>query len=348
MVCPPSLGFAARPLSLYGDWPTEGWWASTPTAEGLDPSDISGLAIYAGSNSTTSLIIVKNKKIVHEQYWGSETVFALHDVQSIAKSLIGLTVGIAVDNTLIDVTDTVQDWYPGQTGSWTSVTVQHLLDMASGVNMNNTTDYTAMQATSDWPAYVLGKSFDHTPGTWYRYKADPQILSGIINLATGVSAASYFNSHVLSKIGVTNYTWTGDSSGHSDGDGGFSTTARNLARIGLLMLSNGAWDGQQLISTEWIEETVSRSLEASLTFTDVWDADGQTLSTSPPMEHHNMWWARKFDGSTPQDAYYAFGGSGNFIVVVPSKDLVLVRTGTGPATPDETFLETMLDYIAAA
>lgn len=308
------------------------------------------MARYAKANGTSALLVIRGGDIVLERYWGASHDTMI-DSQSMAKSFLALAVGLAVDDGDLHLTDTVRQWYPALSSTWGSVTLQYLMQMRSGIDINNTDQYTAMQATSDWGAYVMGRPINKAPGTWWRYKADPQVVSNMLTLATGKSAWDLLQERVLTPIGVVaQFTWARDPTGHNDGNGGVETTAEHYARVGFLMLNDGEWDGVQLLSKSWIDQVHAPCQYPGWEFANEWQAAGQAYTAAN--EYGLFWWCRKWSDSpptTPQDAYYAFGGGGQFLIVVPSLDVVVVRLGNGPTPyPDGVFLQTLLRKLQLA
>lgn len=333
------MGLAAVPAAA-SDLPR-----AEPEQAGLDRDELRDMARYAMQNGTTALIVMRGGAVVLER--GSN---AMQDGYSIAKGLAAIAVGVAIADGEMSLNDDVRDYFPALPAVWGSITLRFLLEMRSGIDINNTDQYQAMIATDDWGAYAMSRPVNKTPGTWWRYKADPQVVSNMFTAATGESMWSYLQSRVLTPIGITSQvSWEADATGHTNGSGGFSTTAENYARIGQLLLDDGEWDGQQLVPSSWINQMTAPCHDNGWSFQNLWAAAGQAWAT--PGEYGFYWWCRQWDEAaptTPQDAFYAFGGTGQFIIVIPSLDMVVVRLGSGPQYADGVFLQEMLRFIQRA
>jgi CubicO group peptidase (beta-lactamase class C family) len=327
------------------DWPTSAWKALPPEAVGLSSSDLATADSYASSNGSYGLMVVRHGRVAFEKYYSGNSAATGFSSYSVAKSLTSIAVGRAIREGLLASVDvTAQSILGPSTNNpyWSQITIEHLLQMQSGMAYN----YNDMIATDNWVDYLIEEDGVAAPGVNWRYKNDPIVISGIISEVTGQSLKSYFQSEIGTPLGLSSFTWTGDMAGHTDGNGGATLTVREMAKIGYLMLNDGVWDGTRLLPRGWVSQSTAPCRSAERQEADVWDTE-DTVITDPPMEYGYFWMCRKL-ADVPGDAYWAFGGVGQFIVVIPSLDMVVVRTGNGPSESDKTFLPTLLADIVAA
>jgi CubicO group peptidase (beta-lactamase class C family) len=204
--------------------------------------------------------------------------------------------------------------------------VRHLLTMSSGLQFTDATsggiagtDIEGILNAADSIAYVLDLPSVADPGTRWNYSSgDSILLSGIVQAATGRSVLDLGRERVFDRIGMSTMTWSSDPAGHTIGGWGVGATVRDYARFGYLYQKGGWWDGQALVSESWVRQSLS--------------------SARPDVSWYGFqWWLAPTFSNDPRypipgDAYAAQGLYHQKILVVPSRDLVVVRVGTDPGT----------------
>jgi len=301
-------------------WPTREWEASTPAAEGLDTAVLANLVDYLATPSfnTDSVLVVRHGRIVLEAY--AEPVHAglRHDLRSVTKSVLSTLVGEAIqEGRIASVDRPVLAFFPEQQASGErqqALTVRHLLDMTPGFAWREwpydaNSDGAKLWAAPDWTRFILARAFASEPGTKFLYNAAaPHLLSVVLTRSTGQNAADYARGHLFRTLGIVSFTWPSDPQGNSIGESALMLTPRDMARIGLLHMRKGVWEGQQLLPAGWTDA--------------IFEQPGvpHTLSNSPPT-YRNLWWT---DASVPYAA--AIGRHGQFIILLPRQDLMLVVT----------------------
>src|SRR5690554_3587952 len=263
---------------------------------------------------TTSFLIVKNGEIIHESYYEQHNEHTKSNSFSMGKSFIGLLIGIAIDNHEISSFDApITDYLPFRIPNDEGITIRHLLGMSSGLNWsesgsNPLSDNAEAYYSSDLNEIMKKSRFNKKPGLAFEYlSGNSQLLGIILKEATGVSPTEYFEQHVWSKIGAEHdLFWS------LDREDGFEktfccayATTRDYARIGQLILNNGKWNGEEVISSE--------TLNTLLSPFDLKEA------------HYGLHFWRYNHPVHP--AVYARGILGQYIVVIPSLNVVIVRTG---------------------
>jgi CubicO group peptidase (beta-lactamase class C family) len=274
-----------------------------------------------------AILVARNGKLVLEEYFGQFGRNTPQHVQSTTKSVTSALIGIAIDRGEIGgVTDPMVDYLPEYAhlfdGGKEGLTIQHCLMMAVGLEWNEhsipysdpNNDNTIGNRSIDYVAYVLGKPLVHEPGTvWYYNSGCSMTLGAILTNATGLSVDQYTDQYLLGPLGVSYSSWQVMGSGHFATHGGLYLRARDMAKFGQLFLQDGVWDGEQVISAEWVaESTLPR------------------LTSYAPFRYGYQWWFKEMNG---YDVPFTAGGGGQYIYVVPELGLVAV-TAADPYVTD--------------
>jgi CubicO group peptidase (beta-lactamase class C family) len=290
----------------------DGWEVSDPETEGFDPDEIT--EVYKRFHSEKlypaihSLLVVRNGKLVAEAYCRDRSERDMfHSIQSATKSVTSLLTGIAIDKGLIQsVQQKVYDFIPeffDSDARKREITLHHVLTMETGLDFDNDEHTEKLfNSTGSSLEFVLHKPLVFTPGSdWYYGDGNPQLLSGVIQKAAGMSEEEFAVEHLFKPLAITNYRWETHADGLTFGAFGLWLTARDMAKVGQLMVQDGMWRGERIVSSEWIAESTK-------------------LQTSH-QTYGYYWYPWE-----SQDAYYAEGHGGQLIYVVPAKRIVVVVT----------------------
>ena len=275
---------------------------------------------------TTALLVVHRGRIVHERYAPGFDVTTRTRTWSTAKSIAATLIGMLVDDGRLGLDAPLAvDWLPAtRTGAEprATVTLRHLLHMSSGLEPvdNDELEY----ATGSGLAYWAGASSSRAarsralirePGTSWDYENYDTLLAVYAMRQALGDAESYHafpRRALLDRIGMRNTLIGVDRFGDFILSSQIHTNARDLARFGLLYLNGGVWNGERLLSEKWID-FVRRPAPAT-----------ETLGR----EYGGHWWLVPDDRrDVPGDAYATAGNRGQYVVVVPSHELVIVRRG---------------------
>ncbi|HEY3255525.1 MAG TPA: serine hydrolase [Polyangiaceae bacterium] len=289
------------------------WHRSAPEAQGLDSSRLEALMtdIAAGDYGVHSLLIVRHGNIVLEANFYPYDGVRPHDIASCTKSLTSLAVGVALgEGQIASVDDTLADHLPERTFDDPrkgAITLDNLLTMRSGLSCeSDAAALTSMTSAPDWIGYALGLPLTSAPGaTWQYCGLDAHLLSGVVTTATGLAEDELLQRTVFSPLQIERPIWPRDPQGVSHGWGDARFHAQDLARLGLLLLQKGAWDGAQLVDAEWLDRATR----------------DQVGSSGPPNGYGYLWWPLK-------DGFQASGRGGQSLYVLPSADVVVVTTGS--------------------
>jgi CubicO group peptidase (beta-lactamase class C family) len=314
--------------------PGADWVVADPADHGIDPAGLEEARAYAFApdRETQGVVVVHEGEIVAEWYADGADADSWAASWSMAKSFTSAVVGIAVDEGHIGgVEESMATYLPEWAGTdHEAITIRDVLQMSSGldwvedyVGSGESSDIVrAVTGETDHLAFAAGQPVAVAPGTRWAYSSgDTMLLSGVIEAATGRPLDDYATEVLLDPIGIDQVDWWRDLAGHTLGYCCLDMPSRDFARLGLLYARDGRWGDQQVVPEAWVEESLVAA-EAS---------DGA---------YGYQWWLGDPEG-VPEDSFSANGHDGQFIYVVPSLDLVVVRNGTyakdpGPPVADPT------------
>jgi CubicO group peptidase (beta-lactamase class C family) len=306
-------------------------------------------------NGSTCVAVVRDGELVHDGYWNGGSQGGRQRVYSITKSLTSLLVGMAADEGLVRLDETasskVDEW---QDGPARDVTPRDLLSMTSGRHWDDATDRQMIRTEPDKTSYAVGLPQDHEPGdTWVYDNSAVQTLESLLDdILPADDVADLAQDHLLDPLGMTDTTWSRDPAGNALTFSGVESTCLDLARVGHLMLRQGEWNGTQLVSKDYVAAATRPSSELNAAFGLLWwtNAEGRVVEVlrqagfatdKPPYEG-------RLAPNVPDDAFWAFGYGNQYIAIVPSEDLVAVRLGARPASPDRVTFDTFTRAVLVA
>jgi CubicO group peptidase (beta-lactamase class C family) len=267
------------------------------------------------------------------------TADSLHDIRSAFKSVMSLLVGIALDKGFLhSVQQRVYDFFPEypRTGpGWDArkqaMTLQDLLEMKSGLaceEFNGTQDCEdTVTATPDWVRAALALPMAHAPGTHWAYtSAAPLILSGVLARATRMSVPDFAARYLFAPLGITHYRWTTDPAHQAMTAGSFHMRPADLLTIGELVANHGVWQRQRLVSARWLRQSMApRTAIAGFSFV----GSSRTKVARPQPTYYGYYWYRErlVAASSSREVLFASGNGGQYLMLVPSLQLVVAFTG---------------------
>ena len=276
---------------------------------------------------TLSLVVVYNGQIIHERYAPGFDVTTRTRTWSTAKSIASTLIGMLVDEGRLALDEPLGfDWYPDarspETDPRKEITLRHVLNMSSGLETvdNRGLEYATGSGMSYWAgsSSVVGarsRALIREPGTYWDYENYDTLLGVYaMKLALGgeKAYAEFPRKALLDKIGMRNTLVSTDRFGDFVMSSQIYTNARDLARFGLLYLGNGIWNGERLLSEEWID-FVRTPAPATKSIGSIYGG---------------QWWlVPEGRDDVPKDAYSTSGNRGQFSIIVPSHDMVIVRRG---------------------
>ncbi len=287
-------------------------WDTADAAEmGIDEEVLATLVAEAEATGSSCLMVTRNGHMVGEWYWDREP----NDPQrtfSTTKSFTSGLVGIASDAGVLAVSDPASDYITEWQGTESeAVLVEDLLQNDSGRYHDFTTDYLGMALQAvDKSQFSIDLEQAHEPGTEWKYNNSAiQTLETVLERALDEpDIATWGTRNMLEPIGMTDSAWLTDDAGNALTFMGIESTCRDMGRYGLLWLADGTWDGEEIISSAYVESA---------------------LEPVPINEGYGyLWW--RHDPAAPlwpssPDTYAALGLGGQFISVDPDAGLVVTR-----------------------
>lgn len=298
--------------------PTEfEWRISTPENEGLDQAGFDQLEAdwIPQFRSITGVVVVYNDAIIYEDYHLRQTADSLMSVFSVSKSIGSILTGIALDEGFIaDVDEPISTFFPNiysdiDDPNTQLITVENVLTMSTGLRSGWNLEGSPINAyRGNLFAMALNLPQTGEPGTTATYNTIvSNLLSGILAEAVGEDLEDYTERVLFEPLGIDNWAWYRDDTNFPTLGAGIELRTRDMARIGRLMLRGGDWEGEQIVSQEWIERSTQPHYEI-------------TTWTNETHGYGYLWWITQ---DTDYDSFLALGYGGQFIYVVPELDLVV-------------------------
>jgi len=322
---------------------------STPESENFDSARLNELdsKISAGIYSEIhSLIIVRNGSLVFEKYYKGYSREIPHNVFSVTKSVTSLLVGSALyEEKIKSLDEKIVDLLPEQNPILNlddrkkAITIKNLLTMTSGIKWmefndsysNPTSDLFELSLAQDWIKFMINKPMAAEPGSLFNYDSGNTILiSGILKNALGKEAALYGEEKLFQPLNISNYQWEKSANGLTNTGWGLIMRPIDMAVIGDLVIHKGLYKGARVIPEEWINQSTQKQLtvDASSDYAMGWWRLGDS-------------WSAQFNSI---DTYYASGFAGQYIIVIPHLNIIIVSTA-GNFTTSNKFFSAFRDYI---
>lgn len=310
------------------------WQYDSPQNHHLNGDILTQFHSEFDTTQVLAFVMIKDGYIVDEYYkegYDETSIFPLH---SCSKSVTSALIGIAIDQGYIEGVDTpISVYFPQILQSdneyFKQITIRHLLTHTSGISSSDDAVWEQWRNSENWVDFVLNRPVTTQPGTNFSYSTGgTHLLSAILQQATGKTAYDYGKAVLFSPLGMESVQCGTDPQGISDGGNGFVMNVYDMAKLGQLYLNDGLWEGQQIISTDWIEASTHLQFERS----------------SGSADYGYQWWVRTF-GEQDYPAFFAQGHGGQYIFVVPELELVAVFTSehTGSSSMYWRFVSHIVD-----
>ena len=310
--------------------------------DSIAPAGLAAAERYASRTESVALLVWHRGALRYEKYWPGFTADTRTNPNSGHKTVQGLLVGLAIaDGYIKSVDEPASNWISEwRNDARRDITVKDLLQMSSGLEIPKFGRWTSTRITlgSDLPASVLGLQAEKPHGSEFQYSnANAQLLTLLIERATGKRYAQYLSERLWSRLG------TGPAAVWLDREGGMPrgfcclfATARDWMRVGLLVLDQGRVGAEQVVPEAWIKEMVTPARTNRNYGYQVW------LGSPPGRERiYNKFSIATALHSEPfaaDDVIYVDGFGGQRVYVVPSRELVIVRTGAAKTDWDDAII----------
>lgn len=300
--------------------PSFAWETATPESLGVDADKLN--EAFAGAdklNFVDGVVVIRNEKLIGEQYYNGFDKNAAHNVRSVSKSFLSALIGIAFDQGIIDGPDTkIMPFFeaydsPSMDTRWKDVTIRHLMTMQSGLD-NDENLLLDVKSSRDWIYTTLHQRLIFDPGSSYSYSTlGTHLLAVILTVSAEQTALDYATEHLFDPLGIKIRGWDKDPRGFYFGGSDMYFTPRDMARFGLLYLNGGKLDGKQIVPEYWVD--ASRQNQ-SLSGENSW-------GELEKIGYGLLWWLGEIDGYR---VTIALGYGGQFIIIIPKLDTVLAIT----------------------
>ncbi|PKO13920.1 MAG: 6-aminohexanoate hydrolase [Chloroflexi bacterium HGW-Chloroflexi-10] len=327
-------------------WPTQEWRTAEPLSLGMHPIKLTDLdhRVKSQYRNINGIVVVRSGYIVFERYYNGFGSFDTHNVASVTKSFTSALIGIAIDAGFINSVDQkILDFFPEYIPGVNDIqkrtlTIRHLLTMTAPFAWKYKMGYEPLdrlRRQPDWVTYILNLLGQNGQIGKFQYcTAGTHLLSAIITRTTGLSAREFANDRLFRPLGMReipdhemgsfsldnvfgkNVTgWGKDPNGYTTGGWGLTISPRDMVRFGFLYLNRGIWDGKQIISEAWIDES--------------------TALHSTESGYGYLWWLRRENNAF---LFSALGSGGNVICCIPEKDLVVSIASSIISKPRDRWL----------
>jgi hypothetical protein len=306
---------SAKPVLL-----TSGPAIELPSRFAFEGCELDTTAFLA-EMETTGLLVMKDNQLVFDRYWLGNDAATQATSWSVGKSFVSALVGIAIDEGAIgSIEDDVARYAPDLKGSaYDGVRLKDVLQMSSGARWNE--DYSDpasdlnrwMRLLADGgsiDAFAASAVRECDPGTVSRYNTtDTHVLGMVVRGATGRSLTEYLREKLWDPLGAeADAFWVVDSAGAEVAGGGINATLRDYARLGILYLNGGVWNGRRIVSEAWVKASVT--------------PDAPHVMPRPDGSGYGFqWWVPDLSG-----AYAAIGVYNQFIWIDPASRTVIAKT----------------------
>jgi len=294
------------------------WQESSPAGVGVqDMTDV--ISNASDLSRLTSLLVVYDGTLIVEEYFDGFRADSLHDVRAVTKSIVAMLVGQAVLEGFIQSAEDPIYLYLQPEFSLTAeqqeIRIRHLLQMSGGFDWNesNGPEYDDWINSNDQVEYLLNRALINQPGEAFTYNsASTHLLGVVLSKAYGQPLSQLVDDQIFSQIGISRADWEPLSGGYFNGGSGIDLRARDMARIGQLMLQNGQSGSRQVVERTWLEFLKLPAYG--------WRSVYGAVSN---YTYGGQWWINDVEET---GGYFAWGMGGQFIYVVPEKNLVVVTT----------------------
>lgn len=304
---------------------------STPEEEGVSSEQILQF-IEAAENSQNELhsfMFLRHGKVIAEGWWNPYRADLKHTMYSTSKSFTSTAAGFAVSEKLLSVDDKVISFFPDQlpdsvSSYLSALKVKDLLSMSVGQEPDPT--FAVVTRDSNWVKSFFAWPITKKPGTEFLYNTlATYMVSAIVQKVTGQKVIDYLKPRLFDPLAIEGVDWEVDPMGINVGGWGLRVKTEDMAKLGQLYLQNGAWNGKQILPEEWIKEATTAVMQNSAPFLP---DDKKNESDWAQGYGYQFWRCRN-------NAFRADGAYGQYIIVMPDQDAVIVLTSETPVMQDE-------------
>lgn len=297
---------------------------------------------FMEDTKTSAMLVIKDDVIKYEKYFLGGDENTLFSSNSMGKSFVSALMGIALSEGYVDsIEDPVGKYIPEFVGTeLENIPVRACLQMASGINFDEDTDMSgfSLRTLLGTPAMkVIAKyGIQEKPYEYRRYLSiNTEILGEVIKNATGRSLAEYMEEKLWKKIGADHDAYWTLSNGTELAMGGLSVSLRDYARFARLYLNGGSYQGEQILTKDWVKDSMDVSARYS--------RPGADRDDDNVIGYGYQWWVPQGN----QGEFMAIGVYGQWIYVNPSKQVIMVKTSADPGFMAKGYEQKHVEFFRA-
>ncbi|MBN1482228.1 class C beta-lactamase-related serine hydrolase [candidate division KSB1 bacterium] len=302
---------------LLGNAAVSSFETSTPEAQGISSQAILDFvnAVEEQVDALHSFMLMRHGHVVARGWWAPYNAESPHMLYSLSKSFTATAIGLAIDEGLLSLDDTVFSFFPDETPAEPSANlkamrIRDLLAMNTGHELDTTGQITNADSVT-WVEAFLGVPVEFKPGTHFVYNSGASfMLSAILQKVTGETLLAYLTPRLFEPLGIKNPTWESNPQGINMGGWGLKVKTEDIAKFGQLYLQKGMWQEQRLLSEDWVKAASSR----------------QTSNGSNPDSDWEQGYGYQF-WRCRHNIYRGDGAFGQYCIIMPEQDAVLAITG---------------------
>jgi len=320
----PQKNISEDQITIQNIKPNSGWKVSE---EKFNPEKIKALNQKIAENrfrDITGIVIIKNKKLLLEEYFNGYKRDSLNDTRSVGKSFSSALMGIAIkDGYIKSENQSLKEFYDikkfdNYSSKKDSVTIKSLLTMSSGFDGNDQDEESPgneenMYPTNNWVKFVLDlpMSENKIGKTWNYFTAGVVLTGDILDQSVPKGLENYAQNKLFQPLGITNYKWQFTPQQKPSLAGGLKMNALDFAKFGQLYKNNGTWNGKTILAKNWIKKSFTNY------FADNKDFEG----------YGYLFWRKVYKvGNKSFESYQSSGNGGNKIIIFTEIPVVMVIT----------------------
>lgn len=293
---------------------------STPKAQQVSSGGILDFieSVEKSNHEVHSMMVLRHGKVIAEGWWDPYKPELKHTMYSVSKSFTATAIGFAVAEKKLKVTDKVISFFPESlpktiSPNLANLEIKDLLTMSVGHDKSFNQE---VFTTENWVEAFLNMPIANEPGTKFLYNTSASyMMSAIIQKVTGQTLLDYLEPRLLKPLGITGLDWETDLQGIQTGGWGIRVKTEDMAKFGQLFLQKGKWNGKQILPESWIEEATTLKILQEP------NASPEKMASNDWIQGYayQMWRSR-------HNSYRADGAFGQYILILPEKDAVIILT----------------------
>ncbi len=328
VIVPPKSASDKRVTAVQAIQPNSGWPVPKPLYDKRKLEHLNRAIAEKLYKDIQSVVVIRDGKLLIEEYFNGATRGTLHDTRSVGKSFTSTMMGIALNDGYIkSENQTLRDFYDlrkfaNYSPKKESVTIKSLLTMSSGFDANDDDQNSPgneekMYPTNDWVKFALDLPMDEKRNVgerWAYFTAGVILLGDILNKSVPGGLEKYAEKKLFQPLGITKYEWQYTPQKVPNTAGGIRMRALDFARYGQLYRNGGQWNGKQVLRRTWVEKTFTKQIP---------------LSQGGDDYYGYLFWNTTFDiDGKKHEAFFATGNGGSKIFVFKDEPFVIVITAT--------------------